>query len=81
LLADCLTGTWAGDLANGTRARDSRGSGGSQLSLSPDDLDEGIATFVGLGGNRDERGSAFSRVAAFRKGFFQGIDACTAARG
>jgi predicted metalloprotease len=76
LLADCLTGTWAGDVARGTRA--GRGSGGSQLSLSPGDLDQGIATFVGVGGDRDERGSAFARVAAFRKGFFEGIDACTA---
>jgi predicted metalloprotease len=77
LLADCLTGTWAGDVARGTRSGDERGSGGSQLSLSPGDLDQGIATFVGLGGHRDERGSAFARVAAFRKGFFKGIDACT----
>jgi predicted metalloprotease len=77
LLADCLTGTWAGDVARGTRAGAGRGSGGSQLSLSPGDLDQGIATFVALGGHEDERGTAFARVAAFRKGFFKGIDACT----
>jgi predicted metalloprotease len=78
LLSDCLTGTWAGDVARGTRAGSGRGPGGSQLSLSPGDLDQGIATFVALGGRQDERGSAFARVAAFRKGFFQGMDACTA---
>jgi predicted metalloprotease len=77
LLSDCLTGTWAGDIARGTRTGNGRGSTGSQLSLSPGDLDQGIATFVGLGGS-DERGTAFARVAAFRKGFFKGIDACTA---
>jgi predicted metalloprotease len=80
LLADCLTGTWAGDVARGTRTGTGRGSG-SQLSLSPGDLDQGIATFVGIGGGHEERGSAFERVAAFRKGFFKGIDGCTAGRG
>jgi predicted metalloprotease len=70
--ADCLTGSWAGDVSRGVRAR-SRGDEG--ISLSPGDLDEGIATFVSLG---DAEGSAFSRVAAFRKGFFKGADACTA---
>jgi predicted metalloprotease len=77
LLADCLTGTWAGDVADGARARSGSAAGGSQLSLSPGDLDQGIATFVALGGRDEERGSAFSRVAAFRKGFFKGVDACT----
>jgi predicted metalloprotease len=77
LLSDCLTGTWAGDVARGTRTGNGRGSAGSQLSLSPGDLDQGIATFVALGGRNDERGTAFARVAAFRKGFFKGIDACT----
>ena len=82
LLADCLTGTWAGDVARGTRAGTGNGSGsgnsgGSQLSLSPGDLDQGIGTFVSLGGRDQQRGTAFSRVAAFRKGFFKGISACT----
>ena len=77
----------AGDVARGDRTGNG-GSGGSgqgsgsgkqtsQLSLSPGDLDQGIATFVAVGGHQDERGSAFSRVAAFRKGFFHGVDACT----
>jgi len=77
LRADCLTGAWAGDVARGDRNRGTRGSGGSQLSLSPGDLDEGIATFVAYGGRDDERGSAFSRVAAFRKGFFGTVKSCT----
>jgi hypothetical protein len=71
-IADCLTGSWAGDVSQGVRAR-SRGD--KAISLSPGDLDEGIATFVSLG---DGKGSAFSRVAAFRKGFMRGADACTA---
>jgi len=81
LFADCLTGSWAGDVARGTRAgagtsgRD--GTSTSQLSLSPGDLDQGIATFVALGGHDQQRGTAFSRVAEFRKGFFDGVDACT----
>ena len=84
LRADCLTGTWAGDVARGDRTSNGasgqgNGSGkqASQLSLSPGDLDQGIATFVAVGGHQDERGSAFTRVAAFRKGFFHGVDACT----
>ncbi len=84
LRSDCLTGTWAGDVARGERTGNGasgqgNGSGkqASQLSLSPGDLDQGIATFVAVGGHQDERGSAFTRVAAFRKGFFHGVDACT----
>ncbi len=70
--ADCLTGSWAGDVARGVRARD---RGNDAISLSPGDLDEGIATFVSLG---EGNGGAFARVAAFRKGFFKGTGACTA---
>jgi predicted metalloprotease len=82
LLADCLTGTWAGDVARGTRvdtgSRSGNGSNsGSQLSLSPGDLDQGIGTFLSLGGRDQQRGTGFSRVAAFRKGFFDGVGACT----
>jgi predicted metalloprotease len=69
--ADCLTGSWAGDVSQGVRARR---LADKAISLSPGDLDEGIATFVSLG---DGEGSAFSRVAAFRKGFVKGADACT----
>jgi hypothetical protein len=71
--ADCLTGSWAGDVSRQERARN-RDQDGEGLVLSPGDLDEGVATFVSLG---DGKGSAFSRVAAFRKGFFEGADACT----
>jgi predicted metalloprotease len=76
LRADCLTGAWAGDVARGVRSGSGSASD-SQLSLSPGDLDQGIATFVSLGGTDDDRGSAFTRVDAFRTGFFDGVDACT----
>ncbi len=71
LTADCLTGSWAGDVARGERS-DRRGD--AAISLSPGDLDEGIATFVAIGDDGD--GSAFARVAAFRTGFFEGVTAC-----
>jgi predicted metalloprotease len=78
LTADCLTGSWAGDVAQGVRTGNGTGkgqSGTSQLSLSPGDLDQAITTFVAVSGH--DRGTAFSRVAAFRNGFFNGERACT----
>ena len=67
-IADCLTGAWTGDVARGVRDRGDEG-----ISLSPGDLDQGIATFIALG---DGGGDAFERVARFREGFFGGFDAC-----
>ena len=41
----------------------------------PFHLDQAITTFVTVSGH--DRGTAFSRVAAFRNGFFNGERACT----
>jgi predicted metalloprotease len=74
LRADCLTGAWTGSVARGERATaDGRGA-----ALSAGDLDEAIQTFIiaGSGNQRTERGSAFSRVAAFRNGFTNAREAC-----
>ena len=74
LRADCLTGAWTGSVASGERATpDGRGA-----ALSAGDLDEAIQTFIvaGSGNQRTERGSAFTRVAAFRNGFANGREAC-----
>ena len=74
LRADCLTGAWTGSVAGGDRATaDGRGA-----VLSAGDLDEAIRTFTvaGSGDRRTGRGSAFTRVAAFRTGFTDGPGAC-----
>jgi len=71
--ADCLTGAWTGSVARGDRNTDAK-----HAALSAGDLDEAIRTFTvaGSGNQHTERGSAFSRVAAFRTGFTDGRDAC-----
>jgi predicted metalloprotease len=70
--AECLTGAWAGGVENGTGARNSR-----DLSFSPGDLDEVVATFVATDDSSSvDRGSVFTRVALFRAGFERGANAC-----
>ena len=71
--AECLTGAWAGAVENGTATRGSR-----DLSFSPGDLDEVVATFVATDGSRSsvDRGSVFTRVGLFRAGFERGANAC-----
>jgi predicted metalloprotease len=76
LRADCLTGAWTGSVASGDRNSD-----GKHAALSAGDLDEAIQTFT-VAGRTDtdtERGSAFTRVAAFRTGFTDGERACRTA--
>jgi len=61
LVADCLAGVWAGDVAY-TSAR--------PLEFSAGDLDEGMAALL-----NDPDGSdaiVFDRIAAFENGFFEG---------
>ena len=75
LRADCLTGAWTASVASGERATD-----GKHAALSAGDLDEAIQTFTvrGSGDQHTDRGSAFTRVAAFRTGFTGGRSACRA---
>ena len=71
--AECLTGAWAGGVEDGSagtrKARD--------LTFSPGDLDEVVATFVATDGSSSvDRGSVFTRVTLFRTGFEHGAKAC-----
>ena len=70
--AECLTGAWAGGVEYGTGSRRAQ-----DLSFSPGDLDEVVATFVATGGSSSvDRGSVFTRVGLFRTGFERGANAC-----
>jgi predicted metalloprotease len=70
--ATCLTGAFTASL-DGT----SRRAGSNDIMLSPGDLDEVIAMLVQPDGTNAARGSAFSRVSAFRTGYFKGVNACS----
>jgi predicted metalloprotease len=86
LQADCFSGAWTGAVALATL------DNGSQPLLTPDfdengeqqavqlsagDLDEAIQSFLLLGeGDAERKGTPFERVAAFRDGFFNGLDNC-----
>ena len=72
--ADCYTGGFAAAMVLGQLRSDTmRG----YVSLSPGDLDEAISAFLDAdqltGGEGD---AVFSRVSAFRDGFFDGYDSC-----
>jgi predicted metalloprotease len=64
----CLAGAWAANVGGET--------GNGTSSLSPGDLDEAVAALVASRSGNVDRGSAFDRVAAFRKGFHQGPSSC-----
>jgi predicted metalloprotease len=64
----CLAGAWAANIGSET------GNGSS--TLSPGDLDEGVAALVASRSGTVDRGSAFDRVAAFRTGFHDGPSSC-----
>jgi predicted metalloprotease len=70
--ATCLAGAYTASLDGSS----SQSSG--SITLSPGDLDEVVATLVHPASS-DTRGTAFSRVSAFRTGFFKGPNACTKA--
>jgi predicted metalloprotease len=81
-VVDCLTGTWARTLWDRSQQPEPPVD---QLSLSPGDLDEGIAAFLAFGDTppdvilgEQEPARAFDRIADFRLGFFNGVDACFA---
>ncbi|MET0460358.1 MAG: neutral zinc metallopeptidase [Ilumatobacteraceae bacterium] len=76
LVDDCLTGAWVGTIlpdANDDTARQAR--------IEPGDLDEAIQTALVVGdpaSTDDVLGSGFEKIASFRQGVLEGIDACTA---
>ena len=69
--ADCMTGAYTASL-DGSSSR----SGSDSITLSPGDLDEVVSMLVAANSHDGDRGTAFSRVSAFRKGFFRGAGAC-----
>ena len=68
--ADCMTGAYTASL-DGSSSR----SGSDSITLSPGDLDEVVSMLVAANSHDGDRGTAFSRVSAFRKGFFRGAGA------
>jgi predicted metalloprotease len=70
LAVDCLAGSWSNDLLR-------RGSDPQSLTLSPGDLDEAVAALLAFGRAGDGSGAtAFDRIAAYRNGVLQGLNAC-----
>jgi predicted metalloprotease len=71
--ATCMTGAYAASI-DGNSSRASNDS----ITLSPGDLDEVVSMLVAADSHSGDRGTAFSRVSAFRTGFFRGAGACNA---
>jgi hypothetical protein len=71
--ATCMTGAYAASI-DGSSSRASSDS----ITLSPGDLDEVVSMLVAADSHNGDRGTAFSRVSAFRTGFFRGAGACSA---
>jgi predicted metalloprotease len=72
LANDCLTGVWVADIVP-PLAED------RELFLSAGDLDEVVIIAVARGdqaNDTDLRGTAFEKIAAFRRGFEGGFEAC-----
>jgi predicted metalloprotease len=86
LQADCFTGSWVGSVPV-----DQEGTHVSGVPrefafiLSPGDLDEVVQSFLlfgdPAGAKKAARGTSFERMGAFRTGFFEGEQACTALAG
>jgi predicted metalloprotease len=86
LQADCFSGAWTGAVTIATIQDGSQpllspdfDEGGQQqaVQLSAGDLDEAIQSFLLAGeGDAERKGTPFERVAAFRDGFFNGLDSC-----
>jgi hypothetical protein len=69
LAVDCLAGSWTHDLL--------RRRPGEGLTLSPGDLDEAVAALLAFGRVGEGSGlSAFDRIAEYRGGVLQGLNAC-----
>jgi predicted metalloprotease len=74
LAVDCLAGSWTYDILN--RSPSDRQQGG--VTLSPGDLDEAVAALLSFGRAEDGSGpTAFDRIASYRSGVLQGLDACS----
>jgi hypothetical protein len=73
--ADCLTGAYASSL-DGDQAASSGASSANDITLSPGDLDEVVTMLVSANSHDSDRGTAFTRVSAFRTGYFRGAAAC-----
>ncbi len=75
LLDDCFTGAWVADDVPPLPA----GRAADDLKLSAGDLDEAIITALKRsddGADTNKRGTAFEKIASFRNGVLNGIDAC-----
>ena len=76
LVDDCLTGAWVS-----TIIPDANGETDRTTAVQPGDLDEAIQTALVVGdptSTDDVVGSGFEKIASFRQGVLEGIDACTA---
>jgi predicted metalloprotease len=76
LASDCLTGAWTHSTLPSPA-----GAADRKLTLSAGDLDEGVIAFLRFGqgdtgGDSTRSGTAFERVAAFRKGILDGVGGC-----
>jgi len=70
LAVDCLAGSWTYDMLHRT-------AGDQGVTLSPGDLDEAVSALLAFGRAQEGSGAtAFDRIAAYRKGVLQGLDAC-----
>jgi predicted metalloprotease len=77
LLNDCFTGAWVADDIPPLPAE--READPKSITLSVGDLDEAILTALERSDNStdsDKRGTAFEKIASFRNGVLNGIDAC-----
>ena len=77
LVDDCLTGR----LGEHDHPRRQRRDPHRTAAIEPGDLDEAIQTALVVGdptSTDDVIGSGFEKIASFRQGVLEGIDACTA---
>jgi predicted metalloprotease len=86
LQADCFTGSWVGSVPVDQEGTHVSGPDREfQFILSPGDLDEVVQSFLLFGdpveAEEATRGTSFERMTAFRTGFFEGEQVCTALAG
>jgi predicted metalloprotease len=77
LADDCLTGAWAGTMIPENKAPDDPRT----AIIQAGDLDEAIQAALVVGdesGSDDVLGSGFEKIASFREGVLDGLDACLA---